>query len=609
MILSRIWYVVLGLLAALSIYAVSLGVGQYNRRTMDGLNDGLRSDSQLVHWQLQLDARRRLDGLIFASGEKGLVDALRAANGKDTIPSKAKEEALKVLKGYAEKLPPDYKTDIAFAVDRDGRMIAQVGYDAVSAYPSFELGGYPAVFDALHGYLRDDVWAWNGQLYRVVTRPVEDEPGQPAIGAVVSLRKLDAGFARDLAKRTRTSVAFFSQGQKQAQATYSDSKDEIDVLDLATTTFLAKLGEDKSWKESGRSETKTVGDKERGGVMFTRMIGEASDVGAGYVVARTRETVDSPMAFVQNADAKDREAIPWALLALVAVGGTILGLVFSVIEHTLPIRGLQSQADGLQKGSMDLLSPAGLRGPFRKVGAAINEGIARIVEKGGGQAKRPANLEAILGPTDQPAQMSAFALPGSADRATGSHARPLPGSGNTSQGPTLGSPLGAPTPVGPPVVRPLPPPQNRGDVAPTPNVGVPVVGGVGGGGFPSAGGMPSGSFTPIEAPTRPTAQALQGQLASRALHEDDATVVGEPPAGLLEASGSAELEEWQAVYIEFVRVKRECNERVDNLTFEKFQQTLKKNRDVLMEQHKCKAVKFTVYVKDGKASLKATPAR
>jgi hypothetical protein len=37
--------------------------------------------------------------------------------------------------------------------------------------------------------------------------------------------------------------------------------------------------------------------------------------------------------------------------------------------------------------------------------------------------------------------------------------------------------------------------------------------------------------------------------------------------------------------------------------------TLKKNRDALMSRHGVKRVKFSVYVKEGKASLKATPVR
>ena len=81
-----------------------------------------------------------------------------------------------------------------------------------------------------------------------------------------------------------------------------------------------------------------------------------------------------------------------------------------------------------------------------------------------------------------------------------------------------------------------------------------------------------------------------------------------PAAGGGSASGDPAAE-WQAVYEEFIKTKRECGEPTDGLTFEKFQQTLKKNRDALIQRHGCKRVKFSVYVKEGRASLKATPVK
>ncbi len=98
--------------------------------------------------------------------------------------------------------------------------------------------------------------------------------------------------------------------------------------------------------------------------------------------------------------------------------------------------------------------------------------------------------------------------------------------------------------------------------------------------------------------------------------EDEETKIGKPSEALLSASGAGPTaiadggtQEWRIVYEDFLRVKRECGEPTDGLTFEKFQQTLKKNRDALMQRHGCKRVKFSVYVKEGRASLKATPVR
>jgi hypothetical protein len=88
-------------------------------------------------------------------------------------------------------------------------------------------------------------------------------------------------------------------------------------------------------------------------------------------------------------------------------------------------------------------------------------------------------------------------------------------------------------------------------------------------------------------------------------------MVGQVPADVLAAaSGDKDgSEEWHSVYDDFIRKKRECGEPTDGLTFEKFAQTLKKNRDALIQRHGCKRVRFAVYVKEGRASLKATPIK
>ena len=61
-----------------------------------------------------------------------------------------------------------------------------------SGNDEFELGGYPAVFDALHGYLRDDMWLLGGKMYVVVARPVEYDATQRPAGAIVGLKEVDA---------------------------------------------------------------------------------------------------------------------------------------------------------------------------------------------------------------------------------------------------------------------------------------------------------------------------------------------------------------------------------------------------------------------------------
>ncbi len=72
-------------------------------------------------------------------------------------------------------------------------------------------------------------------------------------------------------------------------------------------------------------------------------------------------------------------------------------------------------------------------------------------------------------------------------------------------------------------------------------------------------------------------------------------------------SSASELAEWQAVFQDFVSLKQQCGESTDGFSYDKFEQTLKKKNEELLTRHGAKRVKFSVYVKEGKAALKASP--
>ena len=63
------------------------------------------------------------------------------------------------------------------------------------------------------------------------------------------------------------------------------------------------------------------------------------------------------------------------------------------------------------------------------------------------------------------------------------------------------------------------------------------------------------------------------------------------------------------MYREFVATRERCGESADGLTYERFAVKLRKNREQLMQKYACRTVRFQVYVKEGKAALKATPVR
>ena len=77
-----------------------------------------------------------------------------------------------------------------------------------------------------------------------------------------------------------------------------------------------------------------------------------------------------------------------------------------------------------------------------------------------------------------------------------------------------------------------------------------------------------------------------------------------PPLG-----GDPDEPYFREVFDQFVELKKKCGEPTAGLTLAKFGDKLRKNRADLMQKTGCQQVKFTVYVKDGKAALKATPVK
>jgi hypothetical protein len=80
-----------------------------------------------------------------------------------------------------------------------------------------------------------------------------------------------------------------------------------------------------------------------------------------------------------------------------------------------------------------------------------------------------------------------------------------------------------------------------------------------------------------------------------------------PPVAAAPAPTDPADEEYRSVFQDYVDTRQRCGETVEGITFEKFTAKLRANRDQLIERYACRRVKFQVYVKDGRAALKATP--
>lgn len=571
MIASRLWYVVLGIVIGFLTFILFAGTSMYDRAAKKTMSEGLSGDAQVVSWYMKDDARKRSSALINFALDADLGSALsKASAAPDKLPGESRDKAKKVLRGVGEKLPPELAFTALFAIDQYGRVVAQTGFDQVAGNEDFELGGYPLVADALHGWVRDDTWVLDGRIYKVVARPVETDPGQPPAGAIVGARILDDSYAREMSRRTGAAVAFYAAGTRVSAA----APEGFDTAMLDTiTSDLAGVATDAAYKEKGRTEARIL--RENLGVVYTRIPGEAWDLGAGFAVGRAALLLGSPMGFLNKADDLDKKAAKMPVIAGIAAGAALLGLLFSFLEHSRPMATFGKEAARFAKGETDQLAPSKFLGAFRKIASDVNDGVEKAVAKGGG-TRKAADLEQVLGPIPAQPSMSAFSFPDAAASApiivppsAPSGPKPLP------QRPVSGANPVPPTPSAPQAAPPRKPPPK---------------------------------------PARPPVDLEEDN--------DDATVVSKIPQDLINASATGEVPaarggpatdddtgEWPQVFQEFVRVKKENGEPVEGLTFEKFRSTLQKNRDALVSRHGCKRVKFTVYVKDGRAALKASPVK
>jgi hypothetical protein len=580
MLLSRFWYGVLALALGAATFILFVAAQMYNRTGNRAMSDSLSADSSAVDWFLRDDSRKRSSALIPFTLSPEIGAGLAKASTEARLDREVRFKTSTALRKLAEEVPADLKFDALWAVDAEGRVIAAAGFEHTD---DWELGGYSSVADALHGWIRDDAWVWKGRIYRIVTRPVEKEAGGEPVGAIVGAKIVDDLFARAVSKRTGAAVGFYADGARVA----SGSPEGFDKANLdAITRDLKLLDTNKDYQEKGRSEVRIV--REGLGVVYARLPGEAWDVGAGFAVGRLAVAVNNPIDFLNHADNTDKAKVPTKYIIPGILLIAALGLVFSYFEHSKPIAVFRGEVTRLAKGEIDVFQPSRFRGIFKKIAADLNDGIEKVAAKGGAPRKA-ADLEQVLGPIPVQPQMSAFTVPGA------------------------GTPESQPSPSRP--TFPKPPTSERG--APRLRQNLPM---------PSPGPAPvddpeteevRASFLagpppdPQRAvPPRPPAPPTRPQPPQPPQPRRDATEAANvaPPAA---EPGDAynEAEEWKKVYEEFLALKKQCGEPTAPLTFEKFKGTLQRNKDGLVARYNCTRVKFTVYMKDGKASLKASPVK
>src|SRR4029079_4248084 len=166
--------------------------------------------------------------------------------------------------------------------------------------------------------------------------------------AVIGVRWVDKGFAKEIGKRTRTNIAFYALGQSVASAATTEGFEEQSLEALGSD--LKAVSEDKQFRESGRTDVRPLGTDDKGGVLFVRLPGDGWELGAGFAVARQKVSIAGPLGFINGADDQDKRNVKLWIVALVVLGASIIGVMFSFLEHSMPMGEMRKQAAKLKGG-------------------------------------------------------------------------------------------------------------------------------------------------------------------------------------------------------------------------------------------------------------------
>ncbi len=587
---SKIWLFIVAAVAAVAITVALLLPRPAQRARVLEERERLVVACDMVNILLRSNARVQVEVAGAFARTPSVVTTLAEASGVATIDdrraSNARDVAEKTIASVEGARP-----DFAILLDKRGRVVARKGLDEAEFGDT--MAGRFVVDDALAGYLRDDLWFAGGRLYRIAASPVVklDAPVE-YVGAVLIGNAVNRDFAAELVKPLGAKISFYAEGQVAAASTDT-------VLDRELLDEYARLAPSKGDLAEDCRVVKPFSSRSgpaEFSALVARLPGEARHDDAFFTVFLERGKALG-MAATLDAVRKDDLSFghfPWLLVGLGFLGALGIGLTLMILETDRPLRRLAADAVKLAKGEVERVPEERHGGRMGSIARSVNIQIDKLAREA--RAARR-DLDQLLGPGPE-------------------------GSGSIGGGGLGTLDLGGPMPPSRPgdslPKAPAAPAEFRfNDPLPPPELDLSPSRPAGGSSAPPAPraitppprprpppGMPG--TPPLRTPT--PAPGVPRPPAGRALDDDILTDEASSVTGVPDGATGDDAE-LRRVYEEFVELKQRCGEPTSGVTFAKFGDKLRKNRDELMAKPGTVAVKFSVYVKDGKAALKATPVK
>jgi hypothetical protein len=571
-------------------------------------------------------ATSALRGAMVRLSSESVDAAAQAASEPDVIAAIAKKElSPKAQAALLASAGVFGAPTFAVVFGADGVVVGTAG--GPSSLPA-SLKGLPVVAEALSGLARDGLWLDGGKPVHLAAAASYD--GAAVAGGVV----LGWAFTEEL-------VGHLTPDATQAPAFVISSGGVVGKLPEGVTAENIKARELFGEVTSGGTFPVLVPDPHRYAVVVAPLYGTDMSVLAATLI--DRDPALSGLAALQKGILGLTAAL--TLLVIVIIASTLRAL-------SKPIDIILNHLAQVQQGAtVGILPEAGLTGPFLRLGKQINMLVQTLpamrgstAPLGGGSGlfgggpSAPAGVDAPLTfsgtPVSGPPAAVASSPPPPADLPPSTSPAfaapppppPMPSPPSTSSGlaglfdepdplaafrvPPKAAPPAPPPP--PPVAPPEPP---AGEMNPEATVMFQV---------PqsllqasSAAVPPSPPPAPSPPPPPPFSPPASFTPPGGDNDDDNRTVVAQVPKDLLSQSAqpanagpdAADQAHYKEVFEKFLQTRIECSEDTSDLTYDRFVTKLLKNRQQILEKHKARGVRFQVYVKDGKAALRALPVR
>ena len=589
MFLSKIWFILIALVAAIAATFALIAPRPFERRL--GALEGQRLDrAQYAAEQMfKVDAHKWIDHVGKLGRDAIIAESLDAASrgsGEYTVIHRTIQDRFRTL-------IPDLASggiDSIVALDTKGRVIARVGENE-KEYGDY-IGGAEIIADALRGYLSDDVWGVNGRLQRLAAAPVLSKNRDRMVGAVYVSAETGPALVERLKRNLDVDVALLLRGKVIAT---SRGPADLDALPELITRHAKEIETAKRTQPISL----TVGKQDLI-VVAAPFPGQAGEQQAFYALIGEHPANSGLAGLFANAKSDDLKwgQFPWLPILLATAAMIIIGLFLQRLEVENPLGRLRRELQKLASGDIPKIHDSSYGGKVGGLARDINAAVERFTHAPSQRSDMAGkDLNAILGPSGG----STFDLPGT-DSAFAS--APPPPSFAPPPTPSFSAPP-PPSSFAPPPLPTFAPPPAPSFSEPQPFSAAAL--GFGG----NSGSSMEGGAASIPLPGATKSAAPWGQSLPSSAFEPPPAPNSDGDATRVVPYDEENEEEAHYLHIfdDFVALKRDCGEPTAGLTRDKFLQKLRDNKASLVAKHNCRTVRFSVYVKDGKAALKATPVR